>query len=341
MAHELTFGKDGNENNEFFASVESNAETKAWHKEGETIVKEAGKYATKQEILAGSGLESIGYEKVPVFMDVEGEQVEIYGKAAVRRTDNKSAIGIVGDNFQEIQPSELAEFAEAVIGESGAYFDTGGLLMGGKLMFFSLKLPESIMGGENLNKSLTIASANDGSLATTMLTSFIRPVCWNTLSASMRKNKNKIAIRHTKNWKNKVEEARRVLNITVQHFEELAKSFESLRSESINENYARAFVNTLFPAKGSTDKIPKQTLDVREQVFNLFQSGKGNEGKTKWDLFNGVTEYIDHHTRGRITDKTINRAEEGADIEAEQTFYRVNFGSGSKLRQEAFDLLTA
>ena len=30
--------------------------------------------------------------------------------------------------------------------------------------------------------------------------------------------------------------------------------------------------------------------------MSLFEEGMGNEGKTRYDMFNAVTEYLDHHS---------------------------------------------
>lgn len=331
-------------NQSAFASVEQSADKKAWHGLGQTIVKEAGKFATKKEMMEASNLERLRIEKVPALMAGEnGEVIPVHGKSVIRRADTLQSFAVMGEGFEIVQAEELAEFAETIIGESGAHFDTGGALQGGAIIFFSLKLPGEIMGGENLSKSMTVCTGNDGTMTTTAIASLIRPVCWNTLSASVKGAKDKVSIRHTKNWRNKVEEARRVLGITVKHFEAVQKAFEALRMEKISEQYAQTFISQLFPAKSSKgeEKTPKQTAEKRDLVMSLFLGGKGNEGKTKWDLFNGVTEFIDHHSNGRQTQKAIYRADEGANIEQEQRFFRIHFGQGAKLRQDAFELLTA
>ena len=338
MAHEININKDGSAS---FASVETSADKKAWHGLGQTIVKEAGKFATRQEILAAS-LTNFEVESVPVFHNVDGEMVAIEGKSAIRRSDTKQTFGVLGDGYEVIQNEEVAEFAEIIIGEAGAFFDTGGALFGGSKVFYSLMLPETILGSENIGKRMIVSSSHDGTGSVLNLMSLIRPVCNNTLSCAIRGSKDKVSIRHTKNWKNKVEEVRRVLKIANNHFTAIEEAFDKLRSEKVSDSYSQAFINTLFPATSSKgdNKIPKQTMDRREKVQELFLRGKGNEGKTKWDLFNGTTEYIDHHSSGRVTAKAMNKAEEGADIEAQQRFFRINWGNGSVLRQNAFDLLS-
>lgn len=338
MVHEILINQDGSAS---FASVETSADKKAWHGLGQTIVREAGKYATKQEIMEASKTNFL-VEKVPAFMQVGDEFVYVEGKSVIRRSDTKQAFGIMGDTYETIQNEDVAEFAEIVIGESGAFFDTGGALMGGSKVFYSLMLPDAMMAGENIGKRMIVSSSHDGTGSVLNLLSLVRPVCWNTLSCAIKGSSDKVAIRHTKNWKNKVEEVRRVLKIAANHFTEIEKAFESLRSEKVNDSYVQGFINTLFPASSKVEgKIPLQTLDKREKVKELFLRGKGNSGETKWDLFNGVTELLDHHSNGRVTSRALYRSDVDANIEEEQKFLRVNFGQGARIRQEAFDLLMA
>ena len=48
-------------------------------------------------------------------------------------------------------------------------------------------------------------------------------------------------------------------------------------------------------------KDSKQSDRVREQVQDLFVSGKGNRGENAWDLFNAVTEYQNHERTYKVT----------------------------------------
>ena len=52
--------------------------------------------------------------------------------------------------------------------------------------------------------------------------------------------------------------------------------------------------------KGKKKKVSQRSatrLDNKiEQLVTLFKEGLGNEGKTRYDMFNAVTEYLDHHS---------------------------------------------
>lgn len=45
-------------------------------------------------------------------------------------------------------------------------------------------------------------------------------------------------------------------------------------------------------------------------MLDLFKTGEGNEGKTRWDAYNAVTEYVTHYRTYRETEATsveVNR----------------------------------
>ena len=45
-------------------------------------------------------------------------------------------------------------------------------------------------------------------------------------------------------------------------------------------------------------------INKREKLVNLFSAGKGNEGKTRWDAFNALTEY-ETHTGKQTPEKLV------------------------------------
>jgi hypothetical protein len=46
----------------------------------------------------------------------------------------------------------------------------------------------------------------------------------------------------------------------------------------------------------------KRSETVRNEIENLFRNGRGNKGKTAWDLFNGYTEYLNHSATYKQTE---------------------------------------
>jgi hypothetical protein len=121
-------------------------------------------------------------------------------------------------------------------------------------------------------------------------------------------------------------------------YDDLQIVMDSLAEQQVTHSYVEGFVNALMPA--TKDEVSTRTENRRNQITNLFQNGKGNNGETKWDLFNAVTEYVDHHSVGRVTETRLDRSDALADIESEARFERAILGSGATLKQKALALLS-
>jgi hypothetical protein len=79
------------------------------------------------------------------------------------------------------------------------------------------------------------------------------------------------------------------------------------------------------------DSAPStRTQNNHDSLMQLFRRGTGNEGRTAWDVFNSVTEFVDHQRTIRLTDGR-NRAE--------ARFESAVLGSGDDLKAKAYDLL--
>jgi len=77
-----------------------------------------------------------------------------------------------------------------------------------------------------------------------------------------------------------------------QHYVTMAESLKSIRltAPEVDERLNRI-------VKGES----KRSENIREEIRELFVSGKGNRGENSWDLFNAVTEYENHYKTYRNT----------------------------------------
>ena len=76
------------------------------------------------------------------------------------------------------------------------------------------------------------------------------------------------------------------------HYVELANALKSIR---LNATEVDERLNRIV--KGDS----KRSENIREEIRELFVSGKGNRGESSWDLFNAVTEYENHYKTYRNT----------------------------------------
>lgn len=334
MSHDLTQREDGS--TEFFSAV-----TRGWHNLGQLTDRKQ----TAEEAIVISKLDW-EVEQVPIFHEVElsdgtTENHVIPDKVLVRRTDNNRAMGVVSPTYQMIQNRDAFGFLDKMIGEGQAVWDTAGSISGGRVVFMQVELEGRLFLKSNPNdqtiKRVLFFNSHDGSKALTGMITPIRVVCQNTLNAALGNHSNCFKIKHTKNYENKIDHAAKILGLANSYFDDLQAVMDQLDSKLVDKAYAHGFVETLFPSVEV--KVPARTQDRREQVINLFSTGMGNNGRSQWDLYNAVTEYVDHHSAGRMTSTRLDKSDVSANVEQEARFERAIFGSGAALKQKALDLL--
>ena len=335
MAHNLTKREDGSY--EFVSAV-----TRGWHDLGQLSEKKM----TAAEAITMSKL-NWPVEQVPIFHEVtnehdESESLVIPDHYLVRRGDNKRPLGVMSSKYQMIQNTEMFGFVDKMIGSGQAAWDTAGSLAGGRVVFMQVELEGRLFLKSNPRdetiKRVLFFNSHDGSKALTGMITPVRVVCQNTLNAALGSHSNSFKIKHTKNYENKMDYAAKILGLASAYFDDLQAVMDTLDAKKVDESYAEGFVQALFPAEDKA-KTPARTTSRREEIMNLFSNGMGNNGRTGWDLYNAVTEYVDHHSAGRMTSTRMDKSEALADVEREARFERAIFGSGATLKQKALDLL--
>jgi hypothetical protein len=128
----------------------------------------------------------------------------------------------------------------------------------------------------------------------------IRVVCQNTLNWALDRARQKFSIRHTEQISRRVHEARRVLDLSIDYYEQFRATGNRLASEFCSERQLRRVLDELYPS-GTEDRITDRTRRSREQakqrIVDLFLHGdtQGNAPGSKWAAVNVIVEYGDWH----------------------------------------------
>jgi len=232
--------------------------------------------------------------------------------------DNGEYFGTVGTRFKPIQNEEQAAFLESLVGE-GNTVECVGALFGGRKVFWTVKCPSHMMiGGEDrIDQYLILVNGHDGSVGFVCFWSPIRVVCNNTVRAAMRGMKSEQAVRfkHTTNIMDRIDDARKTLEIGNQYFTDLANHFERFVDYKISDGVFKDYTKVLF--------------DDKEDIRNIITTNYRAEQQTGtlWGAYNAVTQYADHQMRFR-----------GKENREAKRFESVVYGPGQRLKQKAFDL---
>jgi len=282
------------------------------------------------------------------FMGNDGEQIPVPEKKVIVRDDNDTPLSVMGDSYSIMQYETQFSIAQALVDECGATYKYGGVLRGGRRMYLQLEVGSGFHLNGNPDEEhksyVMFMGSHDGSWTSTLLATTLRLFCLNQLPA-IKRDTNKSGmiqkVYHRKGALGKMQEASRILNMSLEASTAYQKVLGDLMAKEASDDYVRDFIATIVPSEEEGEEVATRTANRREELAGLFKNGTGCFGKTRYDLLNAVTEYVDHVQGGRVTQKRLSNTAAMVDIASEQRFERAVFGAGARLKEHAFDLLTA
>lgn len=316
-----------------------------WHKLG-TIIQDK---LTAMQSLNVAGL-NWTVDLRPAYGLVGGLFQAIPNAQAVHRVNvdgqDVDTLAIVGNRYQHIQNTEIAEWCDALSAASDgrAYVETAGSLDGGRKVWFlmrhnsgNIKLPGD---DSEIAKYLLVCSSHDGSMNLRLQLTPVRVVCNNTLSmalssadATARKGKgdrlsNVINIRHTAGAKPRMDDAIQAIGDVDSYFDGFTKLADALTRTPLSRPQWEQMVKLLLPTKDE-DKVPTKTKNQRDALSGLLDTTPGAQPGTAWGALQAVADYADHHAPTR-----------GGSSEVERRADR-QLGAVVELKQNALDLIVA
>lgn len=264
-------------------------------------------------------------------------QIEVPDYYATVRTDINSALGVVGSQYKIVQNEEAFGFFDAVVGSNEAMYHTVGSINGGKRIWLLAKLPSfmRIDGTDDvIEKFLLFSNSHDGSSAVKMFFTPIRVVCQNTLNWALgsRTKANTFTLRHTESINDKLKEARKILQITNNYYDDFNEVINAMARKQVTKAEVDTFVAKLFPIPKDTNVNTTKLMNNRDKLYELFDNGMGNDMPgirgTAWALVNAAAEFADYERTVRAS-----RGRSNADARLDSIW----FGSGANFKQEAFD----
>lgn len=240
--------------------------------------------------------------QAPVITEDGVTMVDVPGKFATIRqnpfTGQHEALGVVGNQYQVVQNADNADFLNALVDESGAHFETAGSLNGGRNVFVTMKVPNTMLigGHDAVDLFLVATNSHDGSSTFKVAATPTRVVCANTLRMALGSAKATFSTRHTSGAKGRIEEARQALGLTFRYAEAFQAQAERMIEQEITNREFDALVASLYPeGKDETARQAKAREERAGVMRSLFTTAPTQEGirNTAWGAYNAITEYID------------------------------------------------
>ncbi|MGN8084865.1 DUF932 domain-containing protein [Ralstonia sp. 22086] len=245
------------------------------------------------------------------------------------RSDTKAPLSVVSNRYQVVQPAEILEFYRDLTEAGGFELETAGVLKDGKKLWALAKTGQQtvLKGGDTVNGYLLLATACDGTLATTAQFTSVRVVCNNTLAIALADGTGAVKVPHRTQFNPQA--VKQQLGIAVASWDSFMVRMRALSERKVRPATAHDFFRRLLdmPSLATIESKP-QPNDRALRAIQALYDGKGmgadlpSAAGTAWGLVNAVTQYADHERRARSADHRLDSAW---------------FGVGANLKQRAWD----
>jgi phage/plasmid-like protein (TIGR03299 family) len=263
-----------------------------WHGLGELVPNDL----TPAQMLQKAGLDW-KVEKVPAFVNINGEQVNTGTEALVRETDGK-ILTMVSDTWNPVQNEQAFEFFNDFVGAGDMQMHTAGSLRDGRMVWALAKINESfeLFKGDQVDSYLLFSNPHQFGKGIDIRFTPIRVVCNNTLTLSLNtKSDYQISMSHRSEFD--PDAAKLALGIAADKLAKYKEMAAFLGSKFYKADDLIKYFNKVFPmtsnAKGDESKISKNAklcLDVIDT-----QPGAEFARGSWWQAYNAVTYLADHH----------------------------------------------
>ena len=273
------------------------------------------------------------------------------------RSDTHVPLSVVSQRYQEVQPKEILEFYRDLTEQSGFELETAGVLKGGKKFWALARTGQShaLRGGDVSNGYILLATACDGTLATTAQFTDIRVVCNNTLAIALKgANANTGLVKVPHSTKFDAEVVKNQLGISVRIWQEHMYEMKQLSERKVSQTEAAAYFDAVFNNtslsiveqednlikfyRNVADKNKAQAANKTEpngramsKVMEMFNGqGRGADLSsakgTAYGLLCAMTEFVDHERRAMSSDHRLDSAWFGAGATLKQRSLEQVFG---------------
>jgi phage/plasmid-like protein (TIGR03299 family) len=246
------------------------------------------------------------------------EKVE--GYVLNTRSDDGGELGIVPTTYVTVTNNEMYDIAETVQGEdSDVKLETGGSLKGGKKVWLLLRLNEPLLvPGDPHGETIAyyaLQNAHDGSGAFRGQGVNERIVCANTAhiaDVEASAYGTEFVFRHTKNVRERIEEARTALAGWRSGLERWQLECAELIAMKVTPEATDLFLERFIPmpmANVVTDRVIGNIEQARAEVREVLgsQTCVGIE-KTAYGLVQASIEWTDHVRRAHSQESRFTRS---------------------------------
>ena len=270
-------------------------------------------------------------EEEPVYRKVitveDGMPIERFEEVSsakmLSRSDNFDELGVVSSTFGVVKNQEMYDIAEALESESRGNvpikLETGGSILGGKKVWLLLRLEEPLQVKGDISQTIPYFALQNSNAAN--LGAFrgqgtaVRIVCNNTAQMSdhfAKRNGTEFTFRHSKNVKQRLEEAKQALLMWREGVTEYHEMMDYLNTIHVTQDQKGEFIEQFIPIPPSSlisNRVQTNVAEARAQFRSIYNTPtmEGQVQDTAYGLVQAAIEWSQHYRRTRAKDERARR----------------------------------
>lgn len=294
-------------------------------------------------------------QKTPFYTGLDGKRIVAEGfKINIRVNENQDPndpsdgngqqLGTVSENYQVVQPDEMAEFCEAMGEEGKVKVETAGSIRSGARLWFLLKGETfNVAINDRMMPYLLVSNGFDGRFSFRVTPTTVRVVCSNTLHAVIPRTDTgellpgSISIRHTSNIMERIAEVKMALAKYSKTLDSTKKAIETLVKKEVTSDEVKAFFLDCYqeliqeipvnPKNGFEERRVAKAQSAFMSFSKRFDDEKAMAGTNAWCMANAFSGLIQHDQKSRGADD-VDRVEKRTES--------ILFGLAQERTQAAF-----
>jgi phage/plasmid-like protein (TIGR03299 family) len=280
--------------------------TPAWHGLGTVI---PGGTTDIDQVLELAGID-YDVDLRPVLYQTEpgtGAQV-LHDQFVTVRGDTGAGLGCVGKRYEVIQNRHAFEFLQDLVDSYDVVWESAGALRQGRKVFVSMRLPDTVTitadgVTDEIVPFIVAINSHDGSSLFQVVVTPWRPVCGNTERFAVRDAHTRWGVRHTRNARDRIEQARRTLGLSVDYYRRFAAEEQALARTELALSEFRKLCDELWPPPQPDAAPAAKTRHQRRlhDLTGLYRTNTARLGATAYAAERAITQYADWRTTMRPT----------------------------------------
>lgn len=205
------------------------------------------------------------------------------------------------NSYRVISNLEVWECVKKAIDGLDVKIVTAGTLDNCKKFYVSVDLEGQDLktaSGDKFQAVLNFLTSHDGSINLLAKDWMQRIVCANTFGwcAAYEGGAVNVRVTHSKNASLAIDNLGTYLNSVMHGRQKIMDAMSYLESVKMDSPSQAAYVAAAYLNGPDAPEISTRTYNRAVEIRDLAVAGKGNSGKTRYDVFNGFTEYFTSHS---------------------------------------------